>query len=92
MSDDYNPEHEAILSANLSVDVSKLAEKLVRCGRLLYANSLLHNAALLFDEAELDARDAESDLAFMKTMIAHSVLSSARAEYLRAKSAEDEDE
>ena len=92
MSDDYNPEHEAIKSANLSVDASEFAQKLTRCGRLLFAESLIHNAALLFDLAEEDARDAESDLAYMKTWIAHRVLSSARAEYLRAKAAEKDDE
>ena len=90
--DEYNPERESITSANLSVNASELAEKLVRCGRLLFAESLLHNAALLFDLAEEDARDSGSDFAYMKTGIAHRVLSSARAEYLRAKAAEDEDE
>ena len=92
MSDEYNPEREALLSASLSVDASELAKKLATCGRLLFAESLIHNAALLFDLAEEDARDSGSDIAYIKTGIAHRVLSSARAEYLRAKSAEEEDE
>ena len=91
-NDEYNPEREALRSASLSVDASELAKKLATCGRLLFAESLIHNAALLFDLAEEDARDAESDLAYMKTWIAHRVLSSARAEYLRAKAAEKDDE
>jgi len=92
MSDEYNPEREAIMSASLSVDASELAKKLATCGRLLSAESLLHNAALLFDLAEEDARDSGSDVAYMNVGHAHAALTSARNEYNRAKSAEEEDE
>jgi len=89
MSDEYNPEREAILSANLSAEVSSLAKKLAACGRLFSAESLIHNAAILFDQAEEDARDSGNDIAYKKTGFAHSALTAARAEYHRAKKSEE---
>jgi len=89
MSDEYNPEREAILIAGLSIEVSNIATKLAKCGLLLSAESLLHNAAILFDLAEDDARDSGSDIAFKKTGFAHSALTAARAEYHMAKKSEE---
>jgi len=91
MSDEYNPEREALLSASLSVDASELAKKLATCGRLLFAESLIHNAALLFDLAEEDARDSGSYIAYVNVAHAHASLTSARYEYNRAKSDEDDE-
>jgi len=89
MSDEYNPEREAILCAILSVDVSELTKRLVLCGRMISAESLLYNASLLFDEVDEFARETNSENACRHAGYAHAALTSARAEYHRAKKSKE---
>ena len=90
--DEFEPEREALILSGLSVEVSELSKKLSRSGYLVSASSLIHNAALLFDYAEEEARVADTSSAYMRVQDAHSALTAARDELQRARSAEEEDE
>jgi len=90
--DEYEPEREALILSSLCEEMSELSKKLSRSGYLVSASSLIHNAALLFDYAEEEARAADTSSAYMHARDAHSALTAARDELQRARSAEDEDE
>jgi len=91
--DEYEPEREALILSSLCEEISELSKKLSRSGYLISASSLVHNAALLFDYAEEEARVADTSSAYMRAQDAHSALTAARDELQRARSAEeDEDE
>ena len=93
MSDEYEPEREALILSGLCEEMSELSKKLSRSGYLLSASSLAHNAALLFDYTEEAARAADTSSAYMYARDAHLALTAARDELQRARSsAEDEDE